>query len=228
MKRGAILGVALITACGGGSSNPDAQPDAQLVGFAAPEFVCPGDPQCATAGDGVLYVGAGKRVFTPTLTETWTDEDGDGEYDDNEPYVDANGNGEFDGIWLFGGNHPATGILTDLEARALAFRQGDTTIAIVYIDEIGFLLGDIDKIRSNPALAGADVDHIIIGSTHVHSSPDTIGIWGLSPFVSGRIEPYIENIENQAALAVKDALDSLEPANMTVASALLINDPTNP
>src|SRR5690242_6000828 len=127
MNRGAILGVALITAipaCGGGGGGPDAAPDARLVGFDTPEFVCPGDPQCASAGDGVLYVGAGKRVFTPTISETWTDEDGDGEYDDNEPFVDANSNGVFDGVWLFGGNHPATGILTDLEARALAFRQG--------------------------------------------------------------------------------------------------------
>jgi len=216
-------------ACGGGSKTPDAAPpDARLVGFDQPDFVCPGDPQCATAGDGVLYVGAGKQTFTPEITETWTDEDGDGEYDSNEPFVDTNGNGKFDGVWLFGGNHPAVAVRDDLEARALAFREGDITIAVVYIDEIGFLLGDIDRVRTSPELAGLDIDHIIVGSTHVHSSPDTIGIWGVSEFTSGRIEPYIDGIVTKAARAVKDAIADLQPAQMQIASTLLINDPTDP
>jgi hypothetical protein len=227
-----VLGVSFViitvTACGGGGGGPDAAPDARLIGFDQPEFVCPGDPRCTSAGDGVLYVGAARQTFTPAITESWTDEDLDGEYDDNEPFVDANGNGEFDAIWLFGGNHPATGTLTELEARALAFKQGDTTIAIVYIDEIGFLLGDMDELRASPELAGVDVDHIIIGSTHVHSSPDTIGIWGKTEFVSGRIEPYLDDICTKAARAVKDAVAALEPAQMKIASTILINDPDNP
>jgi hypothetical protein len=226
--RHVLLLVVVIGCGGGGGGGPDAAPDARLIGYDQPDFVCPGDPRCASAGDGVLHVGAAKQTFTPAIPETWTDEDLDGEYDDNEPFVDANGNGEFDAIWLFGGNHPATGIRSELEARAIAFRQGDTTIAMVYIDEVGFLLGDMEELRASPELAGVDVDHVIIGSTHVHSSPDTIGIWGKTEFVSGRIEPYLDDICTKAARAVKDAVTALEPAQLKIASTILINDPANP
>ena len=225
----AAIVMGILGACGGGGGgNPDAPvADARLAGFDDLDFACPGSPQCATAGDGQLLVGAARAVFTPTITETWTDEDMDDAYDSNEPFVDANGNGEFDGIWLFGGNNPATAIRDDLEARALAFRQGDTTVAIVYVDEIGMLLGDMNAIRQHPDLAGVDVDHIIIGTTHVHSSPDVIGIWGETPFTSGRIQSHVDNMIAQTAGAVRDAVAALEPAQMIVASTLLINDPAN-
>jgi hypothetical protein len=229
--RRAIPLLVVLGACGddGGTSI-----DARLEGFDEPDLVCPRDPQCATRGDGVLHVGGGKRIFTPAIPETFTDENMNGERDDNEPFVDADADGEFDGIWLFGGNHPATGVAAgagrpnDLEARAIAFRQGDITVAVVYIDEIGFLLGDIERVRSHPALAGVDIDHIVVGSTHVHSSPDVIGLWGPTPFTSGRIEPYIDTVIDQAAGAVLDAIGDLEPAQLQIAKTLLINDPANP
>jgi len=63
---GLVLGMSSVIACGGGSTSPDAGvPDAQLEGFGAPELVCPGGPGCETTGDGVLKVGAAKRVWTP-------------------------------------------------------------------------------------------------------------------------------------------------------------------
>src|SRR5690349_21008955 len=91
----ALATAALVTACGGddGSNQPaDAGVDARLEGFDQPDDICPGAPHCASTGDGTLQVGAGKRIFTPTITETWTDENNNGEYDDGEAYVDANGN----------------------------------------------------------------------------------------------------------------------------------------
>jgi hypothetical protein len=229
MRRFLLVSMVLAAACGGGGGNPDAPvADARLIGFDQPDLVCPGDPECATAGDGVLHVGAGQQVFTPEITETWTDEDGDGSHDNNEPYVDANGNGEFDPLFLFGGDNPASGVRDDLEARALAFRQGDTLIVIVYIDEIGLLVGDMDTVRQNPMLASLGIDHIVIGSTHVHSSPDVIGIWGATPVSTGRNEPYIAQMLDRTALAVRDAVEDLRPAKMEIATALLINDPADP
>jgi hypothetical protein len=219
--------------CGGGKGNPDApidgpNPDARLIGFDQPELVCPGDPGCESAGDGVLHVGGGKRSFTPEITETWTDLDDDDAYDAGEPFVDANGNGEFDPLWLYGGNNPATGVLDDLEARAIAFRQGDTTVVILYLDEIGILLPDMERIRAAPGVAALAIDHIVIGATHLHSSPDTVGIWGATPVSSGRNDEFIATMIDAAAQAIEDAIADLEPASLQIASTLLINDPANP
>ncbi len=220
------------SACGdGGGVPPDAAPapaDARLVGFDQPDVQCPGGPDCAGRGDGVLHVGAGKRVFTPVIAETWTDENNNLEWERDEPYVDANGNGEFDGLWLFGGKTPANGVHTDLEARALAFRQGDITVAIVYADAIGLLWADIERVRQHPALAGLAIDHVIVGATHAHSTPDPVGLWGPSEFKSGRSEAYVTTLVDACAAAVADAVAGLTPAHMQIASTLLINDPADP
>src|SRR5262245_52965934 len=90
-----------LAACGG-EDKP--APDAQLEGFDKPDLVCPGSPGCASAGDGQLKVGVAKRTWTPTNFETFTDENNDRHWQTTEPYTDLNGNGKFDGVWLFGGS----------------------------------------------------------------------------------------------------------------------------
>ena len=73
-----------VFACGddGGKPTIDAGPDidARLEGFDQPDDHCPGAAHCASTGDGTLAVGAAKQIFTPQITETWTDEDGDGRF----------------------------------------------------------------------------------------------------------------------------------------------------
>ncbi len=227
MMRGLLL-VGLIAACGNSHKAPDAAVDAQLEGFDKPDIVCPGGPTCASRGDGVLKVGAAKRVYTPQNFETYTDENMDRHWQTTEPYMDLNHNGVFDGVWLFGGARAAEGVTTDVEARAMAFIQGDVTIVIVYIDCIGLLSPDMDMIRQHPTLAGYDIDHIIVGATHAHDAPDTVGLWGPNATATGR-EPFVlQAIYDQAAAAVKEAIDTAQPAQMSIASTLLINDPSNP
>ena len=230
MKRFAIGLVLLgLLACGGDDGppvTPDAGViDARLEGFDEPDDVCPGAAHCASAGDGSLEAGAAAVVFTPEILEHWTDEDGDGQYDAGEPYDDANGNGVFDAYWLFGGGRAANGVASDLEARALAFRQGDTTVAIVYCDAIGLLIGDIDLIRNDPRIAAAGIDHVIVGSIHAHDAVDSIGLWGPSALMSGYNPAYNARLDNAAVEAVVAAAAALRPATMVIASSLLINTP---
>nr|MBA3538943.1 hypothetical protein [Deltaproteobacteria bacterium] len=215
-----------VVACGGGSTAKP--PDAQLEGFTEPDLVCPGAPGCEGAGDGVLKVGAARRDYTPTNFETYTDENLDNEYQASEPFTDTNGNGKFDGVWLFGGGRAALGVTTAVEARAMAFVQGDVTIAIVYLDCIGLLAGDMDLIRQHPLLAGLGIDHIIVGATHAHDGPDTIGLWGPTITTSGRQPFVLEGLHAAAAAAVKEAVETARPATLQIASTPLINDPANP
>jgi hypothetical protein len=224
--RGILL-VPCLLACGGDPKPPP--PDAgALDGFRGTDLYCPGDPGCESAGDGVLRVGAASRSYTPQNFETFTDENGDREWQRDEPFTDLNGNGKFDGVWLFGGGRAALAVETDIEARALAFIQGDTTVAIVYIDSVGLISGDMDLIRQHPTLAGMAIDHIIVGATHAHDTPDTVGLWGPTPTVTGRQPFVLEALYAAAAEAVREAVETAVPAHLEIASTKLLNDPANP
>ena len=225
-RRALVLGVVL--GCGGNKAATDAAIDAQLEGFTAPELVCPGGVGCASTGDGVLKVGVAKRTWTPQNFETYTDENNDRQWESNEPYTDLNGNHKFDAVWLFGGGRAAERIETDVEARAMAFVEGDETFVVVYNDCIGMLAGDMDAIRADPRLATLDIDHIIIGSTHAHDAPDIVGLWGPNAAVTGREDFVVDALKNADVEAITEAIQTAVPAQMTIASTKLINDPTNP
>ncbi len=228
MVRGALFTIGfLLVACGGGDNKPDAGVDARLEGFDQPDIVCPGGPDCGSAGDGVLKVGVGKRIYTPQNFETYTDENMDRQYQSSEPYTDKNGNHKFDGVWLFGGGRAAQGVNTDVEARAMAFIEGDMTFVILYIDAIGLLAGDMDIIRKDPALAGLNIDHILIGATHAHDGPDVVGLWGPTATATGRQPFVLQSLYTASVAAIKDAVTTAQPAQLVIASTKLINDPAN-
>ena len=228
--RSLFLAAVAVAACGGddhgaADAGVDAAIDARLEGFDQPDDHCPGAPHCATAGDGQLAVGAATRVFTPEILEHWTDENGNGEYDPGEPYVDANSNGMFDAYWLFGGGRAANGVMSDLEARAVVFAQGDTKVALVYLDAIGLLMGDIDAIRDDPRVAAAGVDHTVVGSIHAHDAVDTIGLWGPDALVSGYNPAFNARLIDAAVQAIVDAAGHTTPARMVIGKTLLLNVP---
>lgn len=225
MRRFALVACVLVGCGDNGNTGPIA--DARLEGFDEPDIVCPGGPDCESA-DGELAVGVGKRVWTPTIRETFTDENMDWEWSSDEPFDDVNGNGKFDAVWVFGGGRAAQGVISDVEARAIAFSQGDLTIVILSLDAVGLLEPDMEQIRNHPNLAGVDVDHIVISSTHAHNAPDTIGLWGPLATTTGRVDWVLQSLYDNASLAVKDALSSMQPAHLTIASTKLINDPANP
>jgi hypothetical protein len=222
-----VVVLAAVAACGNGSAAPDGGVDARLEGFAGPDVVCPGSPACETTGDGVLKVGAAKRIYTPVDFETYTDENNDNEYQTTEPFTDKNGNGIFDGVWLFGGGRAAKGVTTDIEVRAMAFIEGDVSVVIAYIDSIGMLSSDFDVIRADPRVAALGIDHVLLGTTHGHETPDMIGLWGPTVGVTGRQKFVIDRLVNAAAEAIVEAYTTAQPAQLQVASTKLINDPAN-
>jgi hypothetical protein len=212
--------------CGDGTA--PVTPDARLEGFDRPDLVCPGDPQCASTGDGVLRVGAAKRAYTPVDFETYTDENEDRQWQTTEPFDDRNGNGKFDGVWLFGGGRAAQGVTTDVEVRALAFVQGDVSVVVAWIDSIGMLSTDFDLIRAHPLVAPLAIDHVLLGTTHAHDTPDTMGLWGPTVGVSGR-QPFVtEALHQAAAEAIEEAYRTARPAHLVIAATPLLNDPADP
>ncbi len=102
-----------------------------------------------------------------------------------------------------------TGVHDDIHARAVVLDDGATTLALV-------------------AATGRDDLHVMVAAIHIHSGPDTYGVYGGVP------RSYRELTYDQCAEAVAQALASLRPARVGFATTELcdvagnIRVPENP
>lgn len=226
--------LAALGACGDGPAGDDGKAAEEW----RPDVVCPGDDGCAD-NEGELLAGASAVAITPDCFETWDDLDENGEWDKSvEPYYDCGcdrlcegddgypgpdegeGDGEFQAVWIagFSTGRAATGVHDDLWARAVALRSGDTTVAIVALDVVGYFYNEVQTIRQLVADRGVDVDHVVVHSSHGHEGPDTLGQWGERPGKSGMDREYQDSINESVADAVADAVATLEPVRMFASS----------
>lgn len=99
------------------------------------------------------------------------------------------------------GRKPA-GIHDPLYARLLVLREGGTTVAVVGLDLLGFTRNDVADLRK---LAGFDAPgrSLFLSSTHTHSGPDTLGLWGPMIGVSGVNLKYHARLKAKVAEALK-------------------------
>ncbi len=102
----------------------------------------------------------------------------------------------------------------DLFARALVLENGNTRIAIVSVDNLGWpsALGD----RSRALIKGILPENILIGSTHTHSAPDAYGF----PDKNGKSIAdlaYLDWCTKQIADAVNEAVQNLASASLKIA-----------
>lgn len=114
-----------------------------------------------------------------------------------------------------GPGRPSTGKQGELTARAMVFQRGAIKVAVVQLDLLGFPSILCDRIRKQTPRIAAD--HILIGSTHTHSAPDCYGFPGLDGKTSGDLK-YMDFVCNQAAKALNQAIDELQPAQLRIAT----------
>ena len=136
-----------------------------------------------------LKVGVAKQIITP------------------DPLLPVSG-----GI---GPGRPVKAKQGDLTARAMVVQRGETTVAIVQLDLLGF--PGILCSRVHKQVPRIPADNIIIGSTHTHSAPDCYGFPGLDGKTSGNLQ-FMDFVCNQAAKAVNEAIDNLQPAQLKIAT----------
>ncbi len=107
-----------------------------------------------------------------------------------------------------------TGKKGDLFARALVLEKGNTRVAIVSIDNLGWpaYLGD----RSRKLVKGIAPENILIGVTHTHSAPDAYAFPDEQGNTAADLE-YLDWCVKQVADAVNDALSKLEPVSLKTA-----------
>jgi hypothetical protein len=116
----------------------------------------------------------------------------------------------------FGNNRIATGVHDDLYARCLALGAGETNIVLCSVDLIGLFYDDVLRIREKVQTQAPQVTHIIVASTHDHEGPDTMGLWGPTPFQSGIDETYLNSLEERIASTALEAIRSMQPARLTL------------
>ena len=120
-------------------------------------------------------------------------------------------------VWLagFSQHRAATGIHDDLWAVATVIDDGRNRLALVVLDAIGFFNDDVVEVRKRlPASLG--ITYAIVCSTHNHSTPDLMGLWGPHPLKSGVNPKYREHVIQRAALAIEEAAQALQPAEYSV------------
>ncbi len=117
----------------------------------------------------------------------------------------------------FGDGRAATGYNDRLWARGLVLEGLGGRIAIVALDLVGYLNGEVDTIRSLISQASA-IDFAVVHSTHQHEGPDTIGIWGPDALTSGIDFGYLDFVNASVASCIDEAAANLEDARVKFAT----------
>lgn len=114
-----------------------------------------------------------------------------------------------------GPSRPVTRKEGDLTVRALVFEDGETRVAIVGADFLGFpsVLGN----RVREGVRGIPGTNIVIGATHTHSAPDCYGFPDGKGGTSADLK-YLELVCTRMAEAVNEAVARLQPAGIRVAT----------
>lgn len=139
---------------------------------------------------GRLRVGFGRSTITPSLVEP---------------------------VWLagFGKGRRATSVHDDLWAVAAVVDDGEHRLGLVVLDAIGLFHDQVVAVRRSLPSAAA-LDYVIVASTHNHSTPDVMGIWGPSTFQSGVSPTYRDQLVAAASTALQAAVSALAPARLSL------------
>jgi len=117
-------------------------------------------------------------------------------------------------------NKRSNGVITPVTARVFFIDDGKTSLALVGTDFVGLMNDRIWDARHKLSRSGNELD-LLVTSSHNHSGPDTMGLWGsyllfMLPVESGVEEGYMNRISSEIARAVTEAALSARPATLKV------------
>lgn len=130
-----------------------------------------------------------------------------------------------DGFPMAGYYHErlSEGTIDPLLAKAIVFRQGDTTAALVVCDLIGVTSDLASAIRTAASKStGIPYESIIVAATHSHTAPDYYK--SLEAVLNGdrsdaKRSAYIDKLIAEPAAAIADAAKSAGKCRLSVGSA---------
>ena len=106
------------------------------------------------------------------------------------------------------------GVHDDLYAKCLLLRVGDTQLGFLSLDLIGIFYDDVEEFRRLAFETGLESEGVIVSSTHQHSGPDTLGLWGPEPTVSGVDLEYMRFLKKRMVDVLYEASRNLKPARL--------------
>ena len=115
----------------------------------------------------------------------------------------------------FGPTEPVKEKRGELTARALVLRKGQTTIAVVVLDTLGFPTVLCDRVRAK--VSGIPPENLLVAATHTHSAPCCYAFPDGRGGHTGDLK-WIQFACDRAAEAVNAALDALEPVSLRIAT----------
>ena len=117
----------------------------------------------------------------------------------------------------FDNNRVATGVHDDLYVRCLALGASRQTLALCEVDVIGLFYDDVLKVREKLKAQAPELTQVIVASSHDHEGPDTMGLWGPTPFQSGIDDKYMDWLDDRIASTALQAAHSMQDARMMLA-----------
>lgn len=120
-------------------------------------------------------------------------------------------------VWIagFGQHRAATALHDSLWASGCVIDDGYTRLGIVALDAIGFFHDDVIEVRRRLARDWR-LDYTIVCSTHNHSTPDLMGLWG-PDFLHTGVDPrYREQVIAATVSALGQAVATLQPARLAL------------
>ncbi len=124
-----------------------------------------------------------------------------------------------DPVWMagYGQNRKSEGVHDDLYAHCLHLKGEKGELTFITVDLVGFFYDDVRKVRKMLEEKGLDGSRVIVGSTHVHSGPDTMGLWGPMEGKSGIDKSYMDFLFQQMVNCAEEARVTAQPAEMGLA-----------
>jgi hypothetical protein len=116
----------------------------------------------------------------------------------------------------------STGNHDPLFARALVLKRGDHEQVLVAVDLVGLFRPFVREALAE--VIEVPIDQIVVASTHDHSSPDSMGIWGHPPFTSGLDEKFMAKVRRGIVQSIRDARAKLAPAEIGYATTAVDPD----
>lgn len=118
-------------------------------------------------------------------------------------------------------NRRFTSVHDSLYVKAMVLSDSKNTMAFLVFDCIGMLHPTLVEIRKeiSSRIPASELDpaHIVMASTHTHSGPDVVGIWGPDQLTSGVDSEYMEQIIQKSADAIYTAWQNKQRAKAVYA-----------
>src|SRR5688572_6105869 len=113
-------------------------------------------------------------------------------------------------VWIAGYGHGrrAEAVHDPIMARCVVLDDGQRRMAFACVDVVGLQYPTVQRIRAKVN----GFHYVMVASTHNHEGPDTIGIWGRTPFESGVDFRYLGTLVDKVAGMIQRTAEDLQPA----------------